>query len=262
MSNIITLDSFPFDYQEVLNTESGQMEADREYDAERYRKYFAKFLSNGVYFGEYKGYKENSMKVSSDGGMNISVAKGAGLIEGCDFENETERIFTLERPISGERIDRVVIKFDKTLDSRETQLYIKEGTETGVAELERDNNVYEICLAEIIVRSTSNITDEDITDKRLNKELCGIVNSLISVDGEELYRRFKEKVDKTVESLVRNDQDCNINGTVTANRFVGDLEGNADTATNAESANVSLECSGNAATATIATTAENCIRKF
>ena len=145
-------------------------------------------------FGEYKGYKEQSMKVSSDGGMNISVAKGAGLIEGCDFENETERIFTLERPISGERIDRVVIKFDKTLDTRTTELYIKEGTETSVAELERDDNIYEICLAEITIRSTSNITDEDITDKRLNKELCGIVNSLITVDGEELYRRFKEKV--------------------------------------------------------------------
>lgn len=209
-------------------------------------------------FGEYKGYKEQSMKVSSDGGMNISVAKGAGLIEGCDFENEAERIFTLERPISGERIDRVVVKFDKTLDTRETQLYIKEDDTS----LQRDNNTYEICLAEITVRSTSNITDEDITDKRLNKELCGIVNSLISVDGEELYRRFKEKVDKTVESLVRKDEDCIIDGTVTANGFVGDLEGNADTATNAESANVSLECSGNAATATIATTAENCIRKF
>ncbi len=50
MSNVMVLNSFPFDYQEVLNAESGQMEADREYDAERYRKYFAKFLSNGVYF--------------------------------------------------------------------------------------------------------------------------------------------------------------------------------------------------------------------
>lgn len=213
-------------------------------------------------FGEYKGYKEQSMKVSSDGGMNISVARGAGLIEGCDFENETERIFTLERPISGERIDRVVIKFDKTLDSRTTELYIKEGTETGVAELERDNNVYEICLAEITVRSTSNIIDEDIVDKRLNKELCGIVNSLISVDGEELYRRFKEKVDKTVESLVRKDQDCNINGTVTANSFVGNLDGNAKTATNAKSADVSLKCSGNSKTATTADTAKECTRKF
>lgn len=217
-------------------------------------------------FGEYKGYKEQSMKVNSDGGMNISVARGAGLIEGCDFENETERIFTLERPIAGERIDRVVVRFDKTLDTRATELYIKEDDTS----LQRDDNIFEICLAEITVRSTSNITDEDIVDKRLNKELCGIVNSLITVDGEELYRRFKEKVDKTVESLVRNDQNCNINGIVTANGFAGDLEGNvtgnldgnAKTATKANSANISLECSGNSATATKATTAESCTRKF
>lgn len=50
MSNVIALNSFPFDWEQVLNPETGQIEADREYEAERYRKYFAKFLSNGVYF--------------------------------------------------------------------------------------------------------------------------------------------------------------------------------------------------------------------
>ena len=75
MANIITLKSFPFDSMEVLNSQSGKMEPDRLYEAEIFRKYFSKFLSNGVYFGNYKNYVENSMKVIADGGLNIKLSK-------------------------------------------------------------------------------------------------------------------------------------------------------------------------------------------
>ena len=153
MAGEITLKSFPFDSMNVLNTESSQMEPDRLYAAEIFRKYFAKFLSNGVYFGNYKNYGENSMKVTADGGLNIRVAKGAGLIEGADFENEQERVFTLERPVSGNRVDRVVVKFDTTLAVRETQIYVKSGTGETPALLQRDENIYEICLAEVTVKA-------------------------------------------------------------------------------------------------------------
>ena len=217
MDNIITLKSFPFDSMEVLNSESGKMEPDRLYEAEIFRRYFAKFLSNGVYFGKYKNYGENSMKVTADGGLNIRVEKGAGIIEGADYENEEEVVFTLERPTSGNRIDRVIVKLDKTLATRETQLYIKQGNGTTVATLQRDDNIYEICLAEVTVKSSSNIVQSDITDKRLNSDLCGIVNSLISVDGEELYQNFKSYIDKVVENLIRKDQDIIIEGNIVAN---------------------------------------------
>ena len=82
MSTPVTLRSFPFDSMEVLNEESGQMEDDRLYEAEIFRKYFAKFLSNGVYFGHYKDYGENSMKVSLDNGLTEKVNKGCGIING------------------------------------------------------------------------------------------------------------------------------------------------------------------------------------
>ena len=206
MAGEITLKSFPFDSMNVLNTESSQMEPDRLYAAEIFRKYFAKFLSNGVYFGNYKNYGENSMKVTADGGLNIRVAKGAGLIEGADFENEQERVFTLERPVSGNRVDRVVVKFDTTLAVRETQIDVKSGTGETPALLQRDENIYEICLAEVTVKATTNITATDVVDKRIDSELCGIVNSLITVDGEELYQSFQDYIDTVTENLVRKDQ--------------------------------------------------------
>ena len=207
MAGEITLKSFPFDSQKVLNTESSQMEDDRIYEAEIFRKYFAKFLSNGVYFGKYKNYGENGMKVSAAGGLNIKVNAGAGIIEGADFENEEDKTFTLERPITGTRIDRVIVKLDKTLAVRETQLYIKEGNGETPVTLQRDDNIYEICLAEVTVKSTSNIETADITDKRTDSGLCGIVNSLISVDGEELYQKFQSYVDSVTDNLVRKDQE-------------------------------------------------------
>lgn len=206
MSDII-LESFPFDAMEVLNTESQQMEPDREYEAKIFRKYFRMFLSNGVYFGDYKNYGENSMKVSLDGGMNVKVAPGAGLIEGADFENTAERIITLERPTSGERVDRIVVQLNDSLDVRQTKLIVKEGNGTTPATLQRDNNIYEICIAEVTVKSTGNITEENIADKRLNKDVCGIVNSLISVDGEELYQKFQDYIDTVTDNLVRKDEE-------------------------------------------------------
>ena len=257
MANVITLKSFPFDSMEVLNSESGKMEADRLYEAEIFRKYFAKFLSNGVYFGNYKSYGEKSMKVTSDGGLNIRVAKGAGIIEGADYENEEEKVFTLERPTSGSRIDRVVVKLDTTLATRETQLYIKQGNSTTPASLQRDDNIYEICLAEVTVKSTSNIETADIVDKRTNVTLCGIVNSLISVDGEELYKKFQQYIESIKSNLVLKNQDNTITGKLKVN---GGIEGNVKGNVTGNCSGSSSSCTGNAATATTANSAKSCTR--
>lgn len=212
MSNVIKLESFPFDSMKVLNEGSNQMEDDRLYEAKIFRQYFAKFLSNGVYYGHYKNYGENGMKVSLDNGLTIKVNKGCGNINGTDFELEEDTLFVLDRPASGERKDRVVVRVDDTLAVRETQLYIKAGTGTTPATLQRDDNIYEICIAEVTVKSTTNLTETDIVDTRPNSNLCGIVNSLIAVDGEELYQKFKNYIDEAAANLVRKDQDNTITG--------------------------------------------------
>jgi hypothetical protein len=229
----VILRSFPFDSMKVLNEQSGQMEGDRKYEAQYFRDFFRKFLSNGVYYGSYKGYGENGMKVILDGGLNIKVQAGAGIIEGTDYELEDDTIFTMERPTTGSRIDRVVVKLDTTLEVRESIVYIKQGNGTTPAALQRDSNIYEICLAEVTVKSTTNLASTDIVDKRLDNTLCGIVNSLISVDGEELYQQFQEYIDSVTTNLVRKDQDSTITGKVTVNGGVvanvtGNVKGNLE----------------------------------
>ena len=241
MADII-LESFPFDSMEVLNEESSQMEPDRQYAANIFRRYFRKFLSNGVYFGDYNNYGENSMKVTSDGGMNIKVAKGAGLIEGADFENTEERTITLERPVSGNRLDRIIVQFNTSLDTRNTKLIVKQGNGITPASLQRDNNIYEICLAEVTVKATTNITSTDIVDKRPNSELCGIVNSLISIDGEELYEEFQNYINELTNDIAFKSQANTFTKKIAAQGGIegnvkGNLEGNAST---------SSSCTGNA----------------
>lgn len=271
----VILESFPFDSMKVLNEQSGKMEGDRRYDARVFREYFRKFLSNGVYFGTYKNYGDKSMKVTLDGGMNIKVTKGCGVIEGADYELENDVVITLDRPATNTRIDRVVVRFDSTLSERNTSIDVKQGNGTTVAMLQRDNNIYEICLAEVTVKSTSNITESDIKDTRLDKNLCGVVSSLITIDGEKIIQNFKDYIDSVTENLVRKDQDSVIEGKITAKGGLegdlkGDVDGNAKTATNANKANnadyatnagSASSCTGNAATATSANSAKQCTRK-
>lgn len=260
MANTIKLESFPFDSMEVLNEQSGQMEDDRLYEAKIFRRFFARLVSNGVYYGQYKNLGENSMRVSIDNGLTIKVNKGCGYINGADFELENDTLLILERPASGERKDRVIVRVDDTLAVRETHLLVKEGKGNEAAVLQRDDNIYEICIAEITVKSTTNLTEEDIVDTRLDTELCGFTNSLITVDGKKLYERFKEYIDSAADSFMRKDQDNIVEGKIIANGGIegnvkGNLEGNATTADKAKNADSAASCTGNAASATTADTA-------
>ncbi len=185
--NDIELESFPFN--SIID--------DREYEASIFRNYFGKFLTTGVYFGLYNNYGDYSMKVVPDNGLNIKVIKGCGLIKGTDFNLKNDTVLSLEMPIGKNRNDMVVVRFDDTLEERKTKLYIKEGTETEFAELERTIDIYEICLAKIIVKDrTLEITIDDITDTRRDNQVCGIVTSLIDIDIQDVLDDITAKKDK------------------------------------------------------------------
>lgn len=185
--NYIELESFPFN--SIID--------DREYEASIFRNYFGKFLTTGVYFGLYNNYGDYSMKVIPDSGLNVKVKKGCGLINGTDFNLKNDTTLTLEMPIGNNRKDMVVVRFDDTLEQRKTKLYIKEGTETAFAELERTIDVYEICLAKIIVQDRAlEVTIDDITDTRRDSNLCGIVTSLIDIDIQDVLDDITAKKDK------------------------------------------------------------------
>lgn len=190
--NEVELESFPFD--SIID--------DREYEASIFRNYFGKFLTTGVYFGKYNNYGDYSMKVVADTGLNVKVTKGCGLIKGADYNLKNDTVLSINMPIGNSRNDMIVVRLDDKLEERKTKLYVKEGTATEFATLERTVDVYEICLAKIVVGDrVLEVTIDDIEDTRRDAELCGIVTSLIDIDIQDVLDDITAKKDKFFEDL-------------------------------------------------------------
>ncbi|MEV2295647.1 hypothetical protein ABNC35_22460, partial [Paenibacillus larvae] len=88
---------------------------------------------------------------------------------------------------------------DKRLEHRYLKAFVKEGTPStspSPPALTRNDNVFEISLAQVkIVKGKSYIEAYQITDERLNKTVCGIVNSLIQADTTTIFNQFKHWFD-------------------------------------------------------------------
>ena len=160
------------------------IDGDRKYNANDFTRYFSSILSNGVFLNG-----SNNFKVSAENGMNIIINKGYGNINGnLFFEDSQTRI---ELPTSHlQKYYIILIRLDYL--EREVVITYKETQD--INNLQRDEGIYELCLALISVPpSEINILDENITDTRPNAEVCGFVNSLITVDGEELFTQFESE---------------------------------------------------------------------
>lgn len=164
---------------------------DRVYLAEDFAGYFAKFIGTGVYPNPATGLQV----VAVDNNMQIRIKKGCGYILGRDFENTDDYIFKLD-PADGvlSRIDRIALKLDYL--KRDIIPVLKKGnygSSPTAPSLQRDADAYEIALADVYVKNgVIKINQSDITDTRLNSELCGIVHAIIQqVDTTEIFRQYQ-----------------------------------------------------------------------
>ena len=163
---------------------------DRKYDARRFAEYFASFIGNGVFPNP-----SNNLQVLSNDDMTVTVKAGKAWINGYILINDDDYILQIE-PADGvlNRIDRVVARYD-TAD-REIRLEVKKGTfaSSPVAPaLQRDADGYELALGDIYVANgVISITQANITDQRLNSELCGIVHGTVEqVDTTTLATQYQ-----------------------------------------------------------------------
>lgn len=172
-------------------------EYDREYQAQDFAEYFGSVLSSG--FLSIDGDMGLNTKIE-DGTLNTVVAPGKAIIKGHFYENTSD--LTLEHAVpksQGDRIDRVVLRLDLRNESRFVRLKVKEGntaTNPQVPELQRDDFIYELGVATIRLKAnTSSLESEDLTDTRLDDDVGGIVNSLVTVPHEEFRRMWDEFFD-------------------------------------------------------------------
>lgn len=175
---------------------------DRAEDASFFAKYFSQFISNGVFPNP-----STNMQVLADSGMNVKVDIGVCYINGYMGWVEPAETLEIEESDTQSRIDRIVARLD--FDDRSISLAVKKGTAQGnpvAPEVQRDYDIYEIALADIRVNANViEITQENITDLRLNTELCGIVaNQLQHVDTTTLFNQYQSWYERVTGEAERN----------------------------------------------------------
>lgn len=151
---------------------------DRIYDATDFAAYFGDLVSNGIFYRD-----TNNLRVAAASGMNLTVQPGSAWINGYHYQNTTALDLTIPTANGvNPRVDRVVIQWSNV--NREIRLAVKPGTPAQVPvapDLTRTADTYELGIADIMVlKGVVSIQDTQITDTRLNAELCGLVNSLVS----------------------------------------------------------------------------------
>ena len=171
----------------------------RELLAEDWAKYISMFLGNGIRNGG------TNLQITADGaGMYTKMDEGYANINGYFFKSESDieggRYYTIAHPAANPelpRIDRIVLRLDRTIAVRQIVPAVITGSPSlspTAPQLTRNNNIYEISLAQIRVPAgAAVIRPADITDERLNSNLCGIIDSLISADTAEMYQDFTDK---------------------------------------------------------------------
>lgn len=171
------------------------MNGDRKYDASKFAEYFASFIGNGVF--------PDSLQVISNNNMTITVKSGKAWINGYILINDADYILNINVADGVlNRIDRIVLRYDVV--DREIRLEVKQGTFAAspiAPALQRDADAYELCIANITVSAGSvSITQDKITDTRLNIDLCGKVDTLIAGDYLNVINAVNNKLDKTGDS--------------------------------------------------------------
>ena len=172
----------------VFNSING----DRKYKAEDFREYFASFIGNGIFPNP-----SNNLQVISNNSMSIIIKAGKAWINGAIYINTDDYILNIDIADGVlNRIDRVVLRMDTT--ERKIYSYVKKGqfaSSPTVPTLQRNADAYEIALADVYInKGAISITQANITDLRLNKNLCGIVHGTVDqVDVTTIFNQYTER---------------------------------------------------------------------
>ena len=167
---------------------------DRQYSADEFAEYFRRLLTNGIFNGG------TNLQVSHVQDLTVNVNDGFAWIEGYMYK--VDGGVNLELDLGSpdnDRIDRVVLQLNTEMDVRAIKAMVKKGTPATEPEppaLTREGDIYELSLAQIYVeQDAENITDDDITDERLDENVCGQVNSLIQVETSQFQNEWDDWAD-------------------------------------------------------------------
>lgn len=173
-----------------------------DYGAEEAQLYFAT-RTRGVFAGTH-------LAVTAAGGMAVSLGTGIAWLKNGDFGG---LVYANTAPLpltvgladdTYPRIDRVVIRYD--VQTNAVYAYVKAGTPASAPVppvMERSSIADEISVAQVYVAAAgTEITDSNITDDRLNTEVCGLMrDGVTGIDTSVIEAQWKGKLEELNELL-------------------------------------------------------------
>lgn len=162
---------------------------DRVYTAEDVRKPYDTVFTDGI-MPDSDGTAGDTLKVTAAGGMAISIATGHAKLGGAWFENSGIYTITLDAASSYTRYDAIIIQNNDDDEVRDSAITVRSFTTVPtVADLTRNDTVYEICLAYVKIPAlAASISDADIIDTRLDGSLCNVMSGV----GAMVVRTYRE----------------------------------------------------------------------
>lgn len=174
---------------------------DRKYKAEDFASFFGTLISNGVFPNPATNLQVRA--INND--MSVTIMPGKAWINGYMYNNTNNLNITLGYPDGLlSRIDTIVIRWD--LENREIKTHVKKGefSETPVApEIIRQEGIHELAIAHIRVgKNVIKIGQADITDLRMNDEVCGwVIGLLKDVDTSELFAQIQAVINNSANDI-------------------------------------------------------------
>jgi hypothetical protein len=127
--------------------------------------------------------------------MSIAIKAGKAWINGYFFYNTADTTIELDTADGVlKRIDRIVVRW--SLTNRSISLAVKKGANSSTPTpqvLQCDADIYELALADIeIGNGVVELLQTNITDRRLDSELCGFVTQTVqTIDTSQLAAQLE-----------------------------------------------------------------------
>ena len=174
---------FPFDSDDI----NGQYT--REYLADDFARYFRAFIGSGTFMGV-----PDNLQVIANGDMTVTLRPGSMIIDGYRYDNVADIIIPITPPDGVlSRIDRISATWSNPDDDIHYTLQEGDFSYNPVPPACRRTADYkDYVVADIMVTAGAiSIKQSDITDQRLNSEVCGLAVPFGNLDTAALYDQIK-----------------------------------------------------------------------
>jgi len=187
---------------------------DREWDANDFAADRATFLSDGVFANPSDNFKVQAL----NGNMTVTIGQTAKLntafIQGRSCIKKGQMIVDVPNAHTQySRLDIVTLRHSNLAGTRRVDLHYRSGTPSAsptAPALIRDDDEWEIQLAQITVAANAqSITQANVSDSRLNSNLCGIVTCLGNVvDTTAIFNQYQTYLNQKITewNKVQSDQ--------------------------------------------------------